>query len=134
MADQNKVVVPGKVQKDSNRKFKIKKDKTSEVDTDIEILEDGDYEVDKLSVDGLPSHMHDGNAIGWFNNFAIKKNGQYINQKYKITIPGISNMGNSKLVIFDGNGDPYYYTGAIINDTFELTDGDPGIGGSPPRA
>jgi len=34
------------------------------------------------------------------------------------------------LVIFDGNGDPYYYTGAIVNDTFELTDGDPGLGGS----
>jgi hypothetical protein len=131
MADQNKVVVPGKVQKDSNKKFKIKKDKASEVDTDIEILEDGDYEVDKLSVDGLPSTMHDGNPIRWFNNFAIKKNGQYINQKYKVTIPGISNMGNSRLVIFDGNGNPYYYTGDIVNDTFELTDGDPGVGGSP---
>ena len=132
MANQNKVVVPGKVQKDSNRKFKIKKDKNWEVDVDIEIEEDGTYEVDKLSVDGLPASMHDGNAIKWFNNFAIKKNGQYINQKYKVTIPGISNMGNSKLVIFDGNGDPYYYTGAIVNDTFELTDGDPGVGGAPP--
>jgi hypothetical protein len=131
MADQNKVVVPGKVQKDSNRKFKIKKDKTSEVDTDIEILEDGNYEVDKLSVDGLPTNMYDGNPIRWFNNFAIKKNGQYINQKYKVTIPGISNMAGSRLVIFDGNGNPYYYTGAIVNDTFELTDGDPATGGSP---
>ena len=131
MADQNKVIVPGKVQKDSNRKFKIRKDKASEVDVDVEIAEDGDYEVDKLSVDGLPAAMHDGAAIHWFNNFAIKKNGQYINQKYKITIAGISNMGNSKLVIFDGNGDPYYYTGAIVNDTFELTDGDPATGKSP---
>ena len=131
MADQNKVVIPGKVQKDSNRKFKIKKDKTSEVDTDIEILEEGNYEVDKLSVDGLPTNMYDGNPIRWFNNFAIKKNGQYINQKYKVTIPGISNLGSSRLVIFDGNGDPYYYTGAIVNDTFEMTDGDPGVGGSP---
>jgi len=131
MADQDKVVVPDKVQKDSNRKFKIKKDKTSEVDTDIEILEEGNYEVDKLSVDGLPTNMYDGNPIRWFNNFAIKKNGQYINQKYKVTIPGISNLGSSRLVIFDGNGDPYYYTGAIVNDTFELTDGDPATGGSP---
>ena len=131
MADQNKVVVPGKVQKDSNRKFKIKNDKTSEVDTDIEILEDGNYEVDKHSVDGLPTNMYDGNPIRWFNNFAIKKNGQYINQKYKVTIPGISNMAGSRLVIFDGNGNPYYYTGAIVNDTFELTDGDPATGGSP---
>ena len=131
MAEQKKVVVPGKVQKDSNRKFKIKKDKTSEVDADVEILEDGDYQVDKLSVDSLPTHMHDGYPIRWFNNFSIKKNGQYINQKYKITIPGISNMGSSRLVIFDGNGNPYYYTGAIANDTFEMTDGDPGVGGSP---
>lgn len=131
MADQNKVVVPGKVQKDSNRKFKIKKDKASESDVDIEIEEDGDYQVDKFSVDGLPTHMYDGNPIRWINNFGVKKNGQYINQKYKVTIPGLSNRGDSRLVIFDGNGDPYYYTGAITNDTFELTDGDPATGMAP---
>lgn len=131
MANQNKTVIPGKVQKNSNQKFKIEKDKASESDVDIDILEDGTYEVDKLSLEGLPTHMKDGNPIRWFNNFAIKKNGQYINQKYKVTIAGISNMGNSRLVIFDGNGDPYYYTGDIINDTFEVTDGDPAVGGSP---
>jgi hypothetical protein len=131
MADQNKVVVAGKVQKNSSKKFKIKKEKDSEIDADIEIVDDGDYEVDKLSVDGLPSAMTDGTPIRWFNNFAIKKNGQYINQKYKVTIPGVSNLGNSRLVIFDGNGNPYYYTGAIVNDTFELTDGDPAPGTAP---
>jgi hypothetical protein len=131
MADQNKVVVPGKVQQDSSRKFRILKEKDSEVDVDIEIEEDGDYAVDKLSVDGLPSTMYDGNPIRWFNNFAIKKNGQYINQAYKVMIPGISNMGNSRLVIIDGNGNLSYYTGTIVNDTFELTDGDPGSGQSP---
>jgi len=131
MADQNKVVVPGKVQKNSSKKFKIKKEKDSEIDADIEIVDDGDYEVDKLSVDGLPTAMTDGTPIRWFNNFAIKKNGQYINQKYKVTIPGVSNLGNSRLVIFDGNGNPYYYTGAIVNDTFELTDGDPAPGTAP---
>ena len=132
MADQNKVVVPGKVQKSNNRKFKIQKDKASEVDVDIEIEEEGDYQVEKFSVDSLPTHMYDGNTIRWFNNFGIKKNGQYINQKYKVTIPGLVNLlGSSRLVIFDGNGDPYYYTGSIANDTFEMTDGDPGAGGSP---
>src|SRR5215216_2736097 len=114
---QNKVVVNGKVDKASNRKFKIRKDKNDEVDVDIEIAEDGDYTVDKLSVDGLPTSMHDGTAIRWFNNFAVKKNGQYINQPFKVTIAGISNMGNARLVIFDGNGNPYYYTGEIVNDT-----------------
>lgn len=131
MANQNKVVVQGRVQRDSNKKFKIKKDKPSEVDIDIEIEEDGDYEVEKLSTDGLPAAMNDGTSITWFNNFAIKKNGQYINQKYKVTIAGASNLGNSRLVIFDGNGDPYYYTGAIVNDTFTLTDGDPAVGKGP---
>jgi len=131
MASQNKVIVSGKVQKNSSKSFKIKKDKSSEVDVDIEIEDDGDYEVDKLSVDGLPTNMSDGTSIRWFNNFSVKKNGQYINQKYKITIPGISNMGNSKLVIFDGNGNPYYYTGDITNDTFEMTDGDPATGAAP---
>src|SRR6185436_4291203 len=134
MANQNKVVIPGRVQKDSgsNRKFKIKKDKASEYDVDIEIEEDGDYVVDKLSVDGLPEKMNDGTGIRWLNNYAIKKNGQYINQKYKVTIGGLASLlGKSKLVIFDGNGDPYYYTGAIVNDTFELTDGDPAHGMAP---
>ena len=132
MARQNKVVVSGKVQKNSNQKYKIKKDKDSEVDVDIDIEEDGNYDVDKLSVDGLPTNMNDGNGIRWFNNFAIKKNGQYINQHYKVTIAGLAGiLGNSKLVIFDGNGDPYYYTGQVSNDSFELTDGDPAIGGAP---
>jgi hypothetical protein len=128
---QNKVVIAGKVQKNSSRNFKIRKDKDSEYDVDIEILEDGDYQVDKLSTDGLPTNMHDGTSIRWFNNFAVKKNGQYINQRYKITVPGISNLGGSRLVIFDGNGEPYYYTGAIVNDTFEMTDGDPAVGSAP---
>ena len=128
---QNKVVVAGKVQQTNSKKFKIKKDKDSEVDVDVEIDEDGAYEVDKLSIEGLPTNMNDGTAINWFNNFAVKKNGQYINQRYKVTIPGVSNIAPSRLVIFDGNGDPYYYTGAISNDTFELTDGDPAIGKGP---
>jgi hypothetical protein len=128
---QNKVVIPGKVQQVNSRKFKIKKDKDNEVEVDIEIEEDGTYEVEKLSIEGLPTHMNDGTPIRWFNNVAIKKNGQYINQPYKVTIPGISSMGSSRLVIFDGNGDPYYYTGPIVNDTFEMTDGDPGWGSGP---
>ena len=131
MANQKKVIVQGKVQKNSNKKFKIKKDKDTEVDIDIEIEDDGDYEVDKLSIEGLPAAMPDGVPIRWFNNFSIKKNGQYINQKYKVTIPGISNMGKSRLVIIDSSGIPYYYTGAIVNDTFELTNGDPGSGAGP---
>ena len=128
---QNKVVIPGRVDKSNSRKFKIRKDKANEVDVDIEIIEEGEYEVEKLSVDGLPTAMHDGVAIRWFNNFAVKKNGQYINQRYMVTIPGISNMGKSRIVIFDGNGNPYYYTGEIVDDTFEMTDGDPAIGGAP---
>ena len=128
---QKKVVVPGKVQKSNSRKFKIQKDKASEVDVDVEIEEDGDYEVDKLSIDDLPTQMYDGTRITWFTNFAIKKNGQYINQRYKVKIPGISNLGSSRLIIYDGNGDPYYYTGAIVDDTFEITDGDPAVGKGP---
>lgn len=128
---QKKVVVSGKVRKGSRRNFKIQKDKDSEVEVDVEIDEDGDYEVDKLSINDLPTHMHDGNPITWFNNFAIRKNGQYINQRFKVKIPGLSKIAPSRLVIFDGNGDPYYYTGAIDDDTFELTDGDPATGRSP---
>ncbi|HMU92771.1 MAG TPA: hypothetical protein PKE35_06485 [Anaerolineales bacterium] len=124
---QNKVVVPGKVKKDkdNNKKYKIEKDKVSESDITIDIVDDGDYDVEKLSVEGLPANMVDGNPITWINNFSIKKNGQYINQRFFVTIP---NIGSSKLIIFDGNGNPYYYTGEIKNNRFELTDGDPAIG------
>jgi hypothetical protein len=125
---QNKIVVPGKVDRLSNKKFKIEKDKASEIDADIEITADGDYEVQKLSVDGLPTHMPDGIAIRWFNNFAIKKNGKYINQRYFVTIAGLS---SARVVICDSNGKPYYYQGPVKDDTIELTDGDPSIGGSP---
>lgn len=131
MTNPEKIVVQGKVQKESGRTFKISKDKDSEVDVVIEVLEKGDFLVEKLSVDGLPTHMSDGNPIRWFNNFAIQKDGQYINQKYRVTIPGISNLGKSRLVISGRNGDPYYYTGAIVDDSFELTDGDPATGAAP---
>lgn len=133
---QNKVVVPGKVEKDktNNRKFKISKDKTSEADAYVEIVDDPkdagiSFEIDKLSVDGLPTTMHDGNPIHWLNNFAIRRNTEYINQRYFVTIAGLS--AAKMVVIFDGNGDPYYYTGAVTNDTIELTDGDPAVGTSP---
>ena len=135
MADENKVTVPGKVQKDknNNKKFKVEKgDQPNEVDIEIEVVDDGDYEVDKLQMQGLPTQIN-GTAIRWFNNFSIKhKGGGYINQRYKVTIPGLSNRGSSRLVIYNGKGVLSYYEGTIVGDTFELTDGDPGVGSSPP--
>lgn len=122
---QNKIIIPGKSKKVNNKKFKIEKDKDSEVDITIDIDEDGDYIVEKLSTDGLPATMKDGKTIHWLNNFGVKKAGQYINQRFLVTVPGI---GKSQVVIYDGNGDPYYYTGQVTDDTFELTDGDPAIG------
>jgi hypothetical protein len=126
---QNKVVVPGKVDKVNNKKFKIKKDKAQESDITVDIVDDGDFEVEKLSIDGLPATMNDGNPIHWINNFAIKKNGQYINQRYFVSLPDVT---GKRVIIFDGNGNPYYYTGEVTNNTIELTDGDPAIGSWPP--
>ena len=127
---QNKVVVKGKVDKyqTNSKKFKIRANKSGEFDLDIELTGDGDYEVEKLSTDDLPATMVDGNPIRWLNNFYIKKNGQHINERFFVTLPDI---GKSRLIIFDGNGNPYYYTGDIKNKTFELTDGDPAIGAHP---
>ena len=129
---QNKVVIQGKVEKhkDHKKKYVIKKHKDHEVDVTIELTGDGEYIIEKLSVDGLPTAMHDGVPIRWFNNFSIKKNGQHINERYLVTISnGVS--GSSRLVIFDGNGNPYYYTGEIKNGTFEMTDGHPAAGWAP---
>ncbi len=122
---QNKTVIHGKVNKLNNRKYRIDKAKESEIDITIEVIEEGQYTVEKFSVDDLPTEMKDGKRIHWFNNFGIKKAGQYINQRYLVTVPGI---GKAQPVIFDGNGAPYYYTGVVTDDTFELTDGDPAIG------
>ncbi len=122
-----KTIIEGKVEKKEKKKFKVKAHKSTEIDADIEIVDDGDYQVDKLSVDDLPDAMNDGKPIRWFNNFAIKKGKDYINQPYKVTIPG---LGRARVVIVDNNsnGYPYYFTGPVVNDTIELSDGDPGIG------
>jgi hypothetical protein len=129
---QNKVVVPGKVEKEKTnpKKYKIKKDKNSESEIEVQVTGDGDYDVEKLSVDGLPDKMPmpDGTRIRWFNNFQIKKGGQTIKEKYFVTIPSLE---QSRLVILRGTGDPYYYDGEIKDNTFELTDGDPAIGKGP---
>lgn len=134
MADANKVPVPGKVQKDknNNKKFKIEKgDQPHEVDVEVEIADAGEYEVEKLRMEGLPTHI-DNIQIRWFNNFSIKKKGGgYIDQRYKVTIPGLAGRGSSRLVIYNGKGVLYYYEGTIDGDTFELTDGDPGAGSAP---
>jgi hypothetical protein len=136
-----KRVIDGKVKKNSSKNFRIEKVKDTERDVDINIEEDGVYEVEKLSVDDLPATYVDGkgntSSILWFNNFSIKKNGQYINQSFKVTITGLSAVRaeGKKIVIWDGNtnnGKPWEFTGDVTDDTMELTDGDPAIGGAPP--
>ena len=122
---QKKVVIEGKVEKHNKKKHTIKSHHPHEKDILVEVEEDGDYVVEKLSLEGLPEKMIDGNPITWINSFSIKKAGNYINQRFFVTIPDI---GSSRLIIFDGNGNPYYYTGDIKNNQFELTDGDPAIG------
>jgi hypothetical protein len=128
---ENKVIITGKVKKDKTnpKKYKVEKDKKSESDIEIEVTGDGDYDIEKLSVDGLPEKMPDGTLIRWFNNFIIKKNGQVIKEKYFVKIP--QGEKGSRLVIIDSRGEPYYYAGEIKDNTIELTDGDPAGGWSP---
>jgi hypothetical protein len=119
-------------------KFKVEKDKPNNRDADIEIDVDenntDDFTVESYSTDDLPSTITnpDGSKtnITWFNNFSVKKNGNY-NVTYKVTIPGISNLGNSRLVIYHGSGDPQYFSGSISGNTIELTNGDPAVGSGP---
>jgi len=144
MPNPNKNVIPGKAQKDSNsnKKFKIKRKDdvpgkpNNEIDIEIEIQDDGDYTVEKLSTDDLDTHLPDGTAIRWFNNFAVKKGKDYINQPYKIKVPGISaeKAAGRNIVIQDGNsnnGKAYIFNGDVTDDTIDFSDGDPGVGASP---
>lgn len=135
----------GKVKKSEEKKngrkkikFKVEKGKPNERDADIEIDVDenntDDFKVECYSTDDLPATIANSDGattpITWFNNFSVKKNGSY-DVTYKVTIPGISNLGKSGLVIYYGSGDPQYFTGRIENDTIELTNGDPATGKSP---
>ena len=135
-----------------DKKFKIpkSKDKNKEKDADIEILgkdPDSDFVVEKLSIDdvdeaGVPvlPAKYGNDDIVWFTNFAIKKKSTnaYINQPYKIKIEGLSaaKAAGKRILIIDGNSSGNVPT--VINDkvddndTIELTDGDPAVGGTPP--
>jgi hypothetical protein len=107
------------------RRFQIEKVKNTETDITVDIEAEGNYDVEKLDVDVLPRKF-DGKTIVWFNNFSIKRGGQYIKQKYTVTIPDLRGVHP---VICDGSGKVFYYEGEIENgDTITLTDGDPGIG------
>ncbi len=125
------------------KKFKLSKGaKKDEKDIDIDITsgtESDIFVLQKLDTDTLDKKLDakfGGDDIVWFNNFAIKKNtadGDPINQSYSVTIPGLSSY--KKIVIQDGNannGRAYVYSGPVVNDTIELTDGDPAVGGAPP--
>jgi len=138
MGKQNKV--SGKVKKDPNndRKYTIETDAAGEVDIEIELLEDGAYVVDKLQTESLPKKMPDPDSttIRWLNNFSIQENRQNIKKKYNVRIPGLASKlreKNSRLVIYSDMQTPnlYYYQGTVQNDTFELSDGDPGVGMGP---
>jgi hypothetical protein len=140
MAKPEKIGVPDKVHrdKDNDKKFKIDKgNQPNEVDIEIDILENGNYAVDKLKVDELEKEvpqMPDGTPIRWFNNFSIKENGNYIKKKYTVTINDLQGkLGKGSLAIYSETRTPplYYYAGTINGDTFDLDDGDPGIGSAP---
>ena len=135
MAKQKKV--DGKVKKDKEKDwiFTIETAEPDEVEIELDLLTSGNYEVDKLETETLPTHMPDpdNKPIRWFNNFSIQENNKHIKKKYNVTIPGLQSKlkeKNSKLVIYSDAHDPklYYYEGAINGDTFELADGDPANG------
>ncbi|OQY31369.1 MAG: hypothetical protein B6243_08585 [Anaerolineaceae bacterium 4572_5.2] len=121
-----KVLSKNKFKQHQKKKFIIKAHHKKEVDIEIEVMEDGDYVIEKLSVDDLPDSI-EGHKITWLNNFGIKKGKNYINQHYKVRIPGLS---KGRVVIIDNNseGKPYFFTGTVENDTISLSDGDPAIG------
>ena len=127
----------GKIEK-KDGKYKIKQNK----DIDIEIIDPGtaEYIVDMLDMADLPPTVKYGNQtlnVTWYNNFSIKKGDEYINQRYKVKLPGAKALKNDgkQIVLFDGNsndGQPYIFTGTVNDDdTLELTDGDPAMGSAP---
>ncbi|NWG34708.1 MAG: hypothetical protein HXY42_09715 [Chloroflexi bacterium] len=133
-----KIIVGNAGKKD--KKYKVKQNK----EVDIEIVDPGtdEFIVEILDLAGLPSTVTDDeetSQIVWHNNFAIrKKGGDYIKQRYRVKLPGANALrkAGKKIVIFDGvtnKGEPYVFKGTVdADDTFELINGDPAIGSSPP--
>lgn len=130
------------------KKFKVNKsnDKTQERDVELDITSgttDEAFIVEQLSTDDLDKTIlikGISEEIVWFNNFQIKKEStdEPINQSYNVKITGLKAWKNSGkiIVLQDGNanqGKAYEFTGPVSDDdTIELTDGDPAVGGSPP--
>lgn len=139
MAPPTKKPVPGKAKKkdpNNNKIYQIEREKGTEIDIEVDIEEDGDYTVTKLSIDDLDTQLPDGAGITWLNNFEIKENNRPINKPYKIKVPGLSAMISSgrQLVMQDGNRNnskPYIHNVPVTNDTFDFSDGDPAVGTSP---
>jgi hypothetical protein len=143
MAPQGKFTpIAGKVQKDkaNRKKFKILKSdhpQEIEVDVDIEVVADGDYQVERLTLPDASIKFYDGKSpdgisIRWFTNFSIKENGNNIKKPYRVTIPGLAAKlaeRNSQLVVYYGSGSPVAITSN--GDSFDLTDGDPSPGSAP---
>ncbi len=62
-----KVLRKKNFKQNQKKKFKIKAHHKKEVGIEIEVMENGDYEIEKLSVDDLPDSI-DGHKITWLNN------------------------------------------------------------------
>lgn len=132
------------------KKFKVKKGpKSTEQDVDIDVTSattDEEFIVEQLDIETLDQTIKINDKdekIVWFNNFVIKKkkqdgsDGDPINQSYKVKISGLGawRAPSKYIIIQDGNannGRAYIFTGSVEDDTIELTDGDPGVGGAPP--
>lgn len=138
----SKTVLSSKKGNKGEKKFKVDKGSNrDEKDVEIEIDSGGSddvFIVEKLDMGNLELKIGNEDIV-WFNNFQIKKEStnEPINQNYKVKINGLSywRTGNRKIVIQDGNvngGKPYVFTGTITDDTINLSDGDPGVGGAPP--
>jgi hypothetical protein len=129
--------IPGHVKRQSGRKFEIEPERSrwpKEVAITIELPEDDDeYEVSKLSEEGLPTHWN-GVPIVWYGNFSITKGGQAIRRAYKVKIPGISSLPKNTALIICDDETPKgreYDKDRIKDDTIELTYGDPAVGHAP---
>lgn len=130
-----KIPGPGRVDQDptNRRKFKVKKGNgPHEVDVDIEITSEGEYQVEQLStIDADLADKFGQDSIRWLCNFSVKHaGGGYDNLTYRVTIPGLANRGSSKVIIDQGNG-AAEYRGTINGNTIELNNGDPAAGLAP---
>ena len=129
-----KTVVSGKVDKSSNKEFKVNKHLQDEKEIHILFDTEVDHIIEKLSTEDLPPTTKDKRSITWHNNFVIKRSDGTIADGVTYSVL-LEAADGDNIVTYDDTG-LHIYTGSVGTKNHKnkkwkeirLSKGDPAIG------